>query len=148
MSVTPPTDAQLKQLVVDTAGDVNGIVAANIDLIWSIYAPYSPYPPLQYLYSLRASLELLAGQVWQMVDAAVDDARESLSDKYRHLRDRIDQINEDIVSATPGAMGVAGLSVASGVLVTTAPSSPPSGWPDANDPRYIGWVYSFYGWRT
>jgi len=149
MSVTPPTEDDLKQLVITTAGDYNGVVAANIDLLWSIYAGYASSPPLQFLYTLRASLDLLAGQVWQQVDAAVDDARESLSDMYKALKDRIALVNQDIEYAANAALVSGGGLVVFGQLTTTAPTSPPYWWLDANDPRYIGSVYSVYtsyGW--
>jgi|SRR5215471_537090 len=148
---TPPTDDELKQLIITTVGDVNGIIAANIDLIWSFNGVYAAYPPLQFLYSTRMALDMLAGQVWQQVDAAVDDAREALSDKYKALRSRINDLDDQIAATTPAAMAATGLSVAAGLLATTAPSTPPYWSRDANDPRYIGWVYSVYtsyGWDS
>lgn len=145
MSVTPPTDDQIKQWIVTSVGDYNGVVAANIDFIWLKNAVFAPYPPLQELYATRDALELLAGQVWQAVDAAVDDTRENLSDQYDHLKDRIRDLDGVIATQTQMTMAALGLSVSHGPILTVAPVSPPAGYPDANSPRYSGSPYAPLG---
>jgi hypothetical protein len=139
-----PTDAQIKAYIVTSVGDMNGIVAANIDLIWDLTAPYAPYPPLHELYATRAAIDLLAGQVWQLVDASVDDTRQNLSDMHAHLMDRREDLDAQIAAATPVAMAAAGMGANSGQFVTVAPTVPPSGYPDANSPRYSGSPYEPY----
>jgi len=142
MSVNQPTDQQLKDFIVLSVGDINGIVQGQINLIWDMYAPYAPFPPLQYLFSRRSALTLLAGQVWQQVNASVDDTSQSLSDKHKAILDMIANLDAEIQRAIDASPLVV---VVSGAITATTPTTPPPGYPDANDPRYSGSPYVPYG---
>jgi hypothetical protein len=144
MSAPILTDADLRALIVSEVGDYNGVVAANIDVLWSFYTPYAPFPPLQYLLAKRHATTMLAGQVWQAVDAAVDDTRQNLTDMHKALMNQLDALDKEIAASMTQLTGMAGLGVQGGVLVTTAPMAPPSGYPDANSAAYLGSVYSPY----
>jgi len=141
MSVTPPTEQEMKDFVVASVGDYNGIIAANIDLIWTMTSVYAPYPPLQTLWAMRIATQMLAGQVWQAVTAAVDDTRQSLSDMHDHLMDQLKDLDGQIAIQTPLALAGQGALAVSGLMTAITPTTPPPGAPDANDPRYIGNPY-------
>lgn len=87
---------------------------------------------------------MLAGQVWQAVDAAVDDTRQNLSDLHKSLMGQLDALDKEIARSMLELTGMAGLGVQAGVLVTTAPMAPPPGYPDANSPALIGNPYYPY----
>jgi hypothetical protein len=142
MSVSPPLDPDTKAYLIAWAGDLNGVVSANIDLIWQRNAPYAPYPPLQEMYTQRESLTLLAGQVWQLVDASVDDTRQNLTDLSANLKQRLADLDRQIAAQTAMTMAALGLTTATGPLVTVVPVPPPPGYPDANSPRYSGSPYA------
>lgn len=135
------TDAIIKSLIVTEVGDLNGVVAANIDNIWLLYASYAVYPDLRRLYATREALRLLQGQVWQRVTQATDTGvRANLSDKHKALGDRIAEITIEIAVLRKQATGSVG--AVSGTLTTTEPITPPSGSQiDADDPRYSGSPY-------
>ena len=138
----PLTDAELRALIVTEVGDYNGIVAANIDLIWRLYGSFAPFDPLQYLLSKRHAVTMLAGQVWQMVNALVDDTREWLSDMHTHLMNMLKDLDAEIDAAFAQATVMMGAAVAGGTILAVTPTVPPAGAPDANSPVYLGNPYS------
>jgi hypothetical protein len=141
--VYPLTDQEQKDLIVSSVGDYNGMVAANIDSIWTMFTPYATYPPLQFLFAKRSAISLLAGQVWQAVDAGVDTVREAYSDMHKALMDQLADLDKQIALASQAAVlgAGAGAGAVSGAFTTTTPTTPPPDYPDANDPRYTGDPY-------
>jgi hypothetical protein len=136
------SDQNLKDLIVATVGDLNGVVAANINTLWDKYARFGPvYPQLQALYAERDALRLLQGQVWQQVDKTVGPLRENLAERHRALSDRLKEMEAAILLAQRQAAAATGGAVA-GQIATVEPVAPPFvGTPDATDPRYSGSPY-------
>jgi hypothetical protein len=134
-------DTQLKSLIISQVGDLNGVVAANIDTIWEMWAPFAVYPQLQFLYAKREATRTLQGQVWQQVTKTVGTLREQLTDRHAALGDAIADLTAEIAQVRKQAAGAQG--VASGSLTTVDPVSPPAGSAlDADDPRYSGSPYA------
>jgi hypothetical protein len=152
----PLTTQQRQALLVLRVGDVdpetgdpttqtNGIVAANVALLWEAYADKAAVDPdLQELYARRDALEMVRGVLASQVDFSTENQSVKQSQRVQDYRDRSDAVTAEIqrleaVAAAGGAGG--GLPVV-GQLTTSAPIGPPSALgPDANNVRYGGSPY-------
>lgn len=134
----PLTEAQYKALIpVEVGDDAAGSVASNIDTLWT---KNDDQPDLftRYLTTKRDAIGLLMGRVRQMVSFhALSGASVNLSDLMKNLETMLAAVNDQIVLQAEQLR-----SAALAPLTTTTPTTPPAGWPDANDPQYKGSPYT------
>jgi len=137
---TPPTEIEWQLLVVATVGDLNGVVAANVAMLWRAYGQYEGNPTLHFLRTKRSALDLLAGAVWQQVTKAVGPLRIDYSDRHKALIAAMADVDKEILAQQRGAS-----AAVVGVMTATQPIMPgaampalPYGTIDRGDSRYIG----------
>lgn len=129
------SDDQYKDLIVLQVGDnADGLLAANIDLLWEGNGDQAD-AATQALYTKRSAIDLMLGDVRQKVDFR-DPAGISanLSDLFDHLmRMRADVVAQIALAASSG--NGAG---AVGTITKTAPVEPDIGQLDPSARRYRG----------
>jgi hypothetical protein len=99
-----------------------------------------PTLDLQYLYTKRDAILALAGFSWDAVD--FEEAmvlRENLSQRSKNLGDLYEKTLAEILRQEKIAQASQGGAI--GVIATVAPTAAPTGYFDANDPRYAGSPY-------
>lgn len=145
----PLSAAQFKVLVVTEVGDVDSLVAGQIDVLWTLYDSQAD-DYIHYLYTKRKSLDLLMGQVREQVTRQVDGPLlVNLTDKLKNLQTMWTNVDREIATLAAKAIAdaelaaVTGGQAAVGQLTTTAPITPAWG-PDGNNPLYRGDLYG--GW--
>jgi hypothetical protein len=114
----PIAEDQIKQLIIDTVGDVDargnpypdpadtGIIASNIDVIWESHSgiPSS----LRKLLSKRDAIELVLARVINKVDTKNDTLSVEHSQRTRALQRKLDTTIADIAKQVAGAALVSG----------------------------------------
>lgn len=133
------TEAQYKALIVAEVGDdAAGTVAAQIDVLWDLYADQSD--AARYLRTKRHAITLLMGSVRTQVNTTgFDGSKIEWSDLLANLQAMLDAVDAEI-AASAAAAGAGGVS---GVLTRTAPIAAPAGWAgaDANSRGLRGDAY-------
>jgi len=140
----PPNDAALQALIVASVGDLNGIVANNIGVIWLTYGQYEANPLLHFLWAKREALELLAGAVWQRATKAVGPLRIDYSDRHKAILAAMAEVDKQIVLRQKAASApmVGQMTTTEPIPPATTPQPLPSGPPDPASIRYMGWPLS------
>lgn len=146
-SLPVASDSDIQALIILEVGDEitpawpSGVLTANIALMWASYADKAQIAPrLQELYTKRRAINSVLGIVrGQVTYNIANDHSRNQSDKAKTLLSMRKETQDEIVrletQTRANRPGVAGQ------LVTTAPISPPTGSPDANDPIYQGSPY-------
>lgn len=143
----PLDDGQYRTLILAELKDPDhvGIAAlvGDASTPGDLWARFDDRPTLelQYLYTKRAALFALAGFNWDAVDFEESMVlRENLSQRAKNLLGLYDAVQAEIAKAEQVLQQTQGVAV--GVMTTTAPTTPPSDFFDANDPRYAGSPYA------
>jgi len=145
---TLPNDAALQALIVASVGDLNGIVANNIGVIWLTYGQYEANPLLHFLWAKREALELLAGAVWQQVNLSTSGVSAAESDRHKAILAQMAEVDKQIVlRQKAGNVPMVGqMTTTEPVPPLTTPQVLPSGPPDPADKRYLGYPLSGRGY--
>lgn len=135
----PLTLAQYKTLLPAEVGDPDGTVAAELDNLFTKHDD-QPTDYLIYLYAKRDALFLLMGGRREEVSYnETGILQESLSDKAKAISGMYDKAVAEIATEEGQRRSTQGAAV--GAIATTAPTSPPDGHFDANDPAFSGSPY-------
>lgn len=140
----PLTEADYKALIILQVGDnTAGVLAANIDLLWTSHDDVSD-PALVASLTKRDAIDLMLGQVRTNVDFRTSSGSAvSLSDLFDHLL-KMRQAVELEIAAAQASLGGGG---ALAPLTTTAPIERDSaGGPDPNSRVYRGDPLRRRGW--
>lgn len=140
----PLTEAEYKTQILDEVGDEDSFVASRIDRCWKMYDAL-PVGQVRYLRTKLKAIDLLIGHIRKKaVDYQVQgDLAEKLSQLMTHLSTMRAATAADLKAEQTGAG--TGRAPASSTLTTTAPISPPTGYPDANAADYRGTPYPTSG---
>jgi NADH pyrophosphatase NudC (nudix superfamily) len=134
------TEEQYIQLIITSIGGdtTSAVLATNLPIFWSARDGVEDLNARALLVKIDG-IDLLLGQNWKYVSfKALDGASVSASDIFDHLL-KLRQLAQE--QADRGA-DIANAGGAIGELLTTAPISPPCGYPfDANDGAYRGDAY-------
>jgi len=144
-----PNDTALMSLITAQVGDLNGIVAANIGVIWLTYGQYAANPLLRVLWCKREALEMLAGAVWQQVNATeAGNYSLALSDRHKAILAAMAEVDKQIVLRQhAGNVPMVGqMTTTEPVPPLTTPQPLPSGPPDPASNRYLGYPLSGRGY--
>lgn len=142
----PLTGDSYKTLVIVEVGDVDGVIADQVDTLWDLYAGQTD-GYARYLYTKRKALDLLMGLVREQVtQTAPNGVSADLTDKLKNLQIMWTNVDREIATVTALALQTAQTSAAPviGQISAVAPVTPPAG-PDGNSPLYRGDLYG--GWR-
>lgn len=141
------TDEQYQEAILKQVGDVNGVVAAEIEVYWEMFADQEPVR-LQFLYAKREAIDLLQGYVREQVNQRDPELAVDYSDKLKALQTMRNNVTAEIAKLEAAAADDAvdedteARQPVIGELTTTAPISPDfCGQADANDRRYRGDAY-------
>jgi|SRR5215203_2986956 len=103
MSVTPtpPTDADLQQLIVLEVGDAGDKrLSRNITLLWSLYAGASSQH-VRYLLTRRHAIAMVMGAVRELIDiSAAGEVNVSWSQRIGNLKVMLDATDAEVAAAS------------------------------------------------
>lgn len=127
-------------------------VTPNIGLIWAAWADKAlVYPRLQYLYTKRQCLDIIEGQLRDLVSTQIGSFNVNGQQRLQNLQAIHKRVDEEIEKLEEQARASRG--PVKGDLEQTAPSMADPGKPDPNNPVYRGDAIvrpqrpDPYGWR-
>ena len=127
----------LHQLLLFEVGDTpDGLLAGLGSALWEAESGWASVPAVQYAaVKVRACDVLIAYWRDHLSRVLTDDERATIQLRLTSLlATRTTAVSEQATQlqtvSNPGGVAV-------GALTTTAPIPSPSGWPDANSPRYL-----------
>ena len=146
------SDTEYKALIVSEVGDTDaGLVAGQIDTLWSLFASVSD-TWLRFLYAKRRAINLLIGESRKRVDYEDPGLKQKRGEEVKRLLEMLDEVKAEITTAEAAIAAEAAASSdvpAVGELTTTAPrSNPTTGGLDGNAPAYRGDLYTTRRRRT
>lgn len=141
------TTAQRKSLLIARVGETSGgLLAANIDALWDLYAAEAAVSAaLRDLYVRRDLIEIALADARTKVTFTDGDYSQSASHLAQRLEAMLAAAQAELERFEAAQQGAGGAAV--GELATVTPDTPPSAapsrpyGPDAFDPEYVGDPY-------
>jgi hypothetical protein len=143
------TDTALQNLIISEVGDVNGVLAANMPVIWAKANKWRGVPDLQYLWAKREAVQTVISALrGTALNKQIGDFRIDKSEQVNIMERLSGDLSAQIVEMIK--ITAAGTPARVGVLAATQmenpiayqPTDPFSGALNANDAVYRGDPYS------
>lgn len=130
----PLDAAQYVALVTLEVGDVDGLIASQVDTLWTLYDTQTD-DYIHYLFVKRKAIELLMGSVREQVTRQIDGPLlVTLTDKFKNLQTMWNDVNEEIGTATALVLTTTAQASTAVVGQILAPC-----WPDGIEPVCPPW---------